>query len=201
MPKSWRSVTNVLAVAALILLGGGAVLHIGLRLGDVQAADTASVRLRDQDDAARSLADWRGQFVVLDFIYTGCGDTCPLKTAQLAGVQAALDPALRPRVHFVSVSVDPEHDDSAALKAYAARTGADLSSWSFLTGDLSKIARFVAAFDPMPPSSGDMPSHITTVRLLAPDGRVLQRYVGEPVDDRRLEHDLLASAAPELAIH
>lgn len=194
MPFLLRRQANILAGGALILFGTAAALHLATRYNPVQAADISSLPLVDQDGTPRRLDDWRGKTVVLDFIYTGCGDTCPLKTAQLAAVQAALDPALRPRIHFVSVSVDPEHDDPAALKAYAARTGADLANWTFLTGDLAKVAHFAAAFDAMPASGVDAPSHITTVRLLDPAGQVVQRYFGEPVDNRRLANDLVASA-------
>lgn len=197
MPLLSHRRTSVLVTAALILFGGGALLHLASRYNPVHAADISELALVDQNDTPRRLDDWRGTTVVLDFIYTGCGDTCPIKTAQLAAVQAELDPALRPRVHFVSVSVDPEHDDPAALKSYAARTGADLSNWTFLTGDLSKVAHFAAAFDAMPASGDDIPSHITTIRLLDPSGHVIHRYIGEPVDDRRLASDIIASATEQ----
>jgi protein SCO1/2 len=184
MPILLQRRPHLLAVCALTLFAGAALLHLASRYNPVHAADIAALPLRDQDDAPHALRDWRGQLVVLDFIYTGCGDVCPLKTAQLANLQAGLDLALRHRVHFVSVSIDPEHDDPAALRAYAARAGADLSDWSFLTGDLSNVARFAAAFDAMAEPGGDIPDHITTIHLLDQDGHVVGRYAGEPLDDR-----------------
>lgn len=197
MSISLRRFANVLAFGALILLASAAALHLIARYSGVDAASFASLRLVDQNGAARSLEGWRGKIVVLDFIFTECGDVCPLKTAQLAGVQAALQPELRRRIQFVSVSVDPEHDDPAALRAYAARTGADLSDWSFLTGRLDDVARFTAAFDAT--AGGDVPLHITTIRLLDPSGQVVQRLTGEPVDEPRLTREiteLSAAAAP-----
>ncbi len=42
-------------------------------------------------------------------------------------------------MHLVSFSVDPEHDTPAVLRDYATRFRADLSSWSFVTGDLAVV--------------------------------------------------------------
>ncbi len=160
-----------------------------------RGADYANVDLTDQDGARQQLSAWAGRVVVLDFIYTGCGDICPLKTRQLAEVQQGLDAGLRSRVEFVSVSIDPEHDDPAALRAYAARNGAELSGWAFLTGPLGRIASFAAAFDPMSLTGGEAPSHITTVRLLDGSGKVVRRYIADPGDKARLLQDIAAVAA------
>ncbi len=49
----------------------------------------------------------------------------------------------KPALTLVSFSVDPENDTPAVLLAYAHRYGADLQSWSFLTGDLAVVKRTV----------------------------------------------------------
>jgi protein SCO1/2 len=183
---------NILLAVAVLTFGGAAILHLAAAHNFGRAPEISSVRLVDENDAARTLDSWRGKVVVLDFIYTSCGDICPIKTAQLAAVQAALDPALRRGVQFVSVSIDPLHDDPAALKAYAARTGANLSDWSFLTGPMSNVAEFSAAFDAVAADGGAIPSHITTIRLLDRAGHVIRLYGGEPVDEPGLTRDITA---------
>ena len=185
-------------IAVALAWGAGTVLLVHGRDRVAPAGDRpsyAAIPLVDQDAEARSVASWTGRVIVLDFIYTGCGDTCPIKTGQLADVQQSIAPAIRDRVEFVSVSIDPEHDTPAALKAYAARSGADLSNWSFLTGTLGKVARFAAAFDAGLESDTDVATHITTIRLLDGNGRVLQRYMGESVDAVRLLRDIDAHAS------
>ncbi len=157
----------------------------------------ADIALVDQDGVERSLRFWSGRLVVLDFIFTSCGDTCPIKTSQLADVQQSLDPALRDRVQFVSVSIDPEHDTIDALKAYASRNGAELSNWSFLTGNLTKIAQLAAVFEPGQGSGGDIASYITTLHMTGGGAHIMQRYSGEPVDQALLRRDIAAQATDQ----
>src|SRR5918911_586075 len=90
--------------------------------------------LPDQEGARLSLRDLGGKVALVTFIYTTCTDTCPVLTAKLAQVQAKLGSDFGPRVRFVSITVDPEHDTPAVLRAYAEQFKADLNSWSFLTG-------------------------------------------------------------------
>ncbi|MFQ5692334.1 MAG: SCO family protein [Nitrospinota bacterium] len=89
-------------------------------------------RLTDQDGRRVSLSDLRGKVVLVTFIYTSCADLCPLITAKVAVLERRFRD--RGRIHFVSVTTDPEVDTPAALRAYGKRFGADFSRWSFLTG-------------------------------------------------------------------
>ncbi|HEX7140221.1 MAG TPA: SCO family protein, partial [Vicinamibacterales bacterium] len=50
------------------------------------------------------------------------------------------------KVHLVTVSFDPLTDTPAVLKAHAKTLDADLSRWTFLTGDRDEIDRFGARF-------------------------------------------------------
>src|SRR5476649_1341217 len=45
--------------------------------------------------------------VVINFIYTRCGDSCPLETARLAQVQRILGDRMGRDIFFYSFSVDP----------------------------------------------------------------------------------------------
>lgn len=80
----------------------------------------------------------KGKLVVINFLYTTCRDVCPLTSARLAQVQERLGDKLGRDVFFVSVSIDPETDTPALLKAQAealrARPG-----WLFLTGKRADI--------------------------------------------------------------
>jgi protein SCO1/2 len=80
----------------------------------------------------------KDKLVVISFLYTSCRDVCPLTAARLAQVQDRLGDKLGRDVFFVSVSIDPETDTPALLKAQAdalrARPG-----WLFLTGKREDI--------------------------------------------------------------
>lgn len=104
----------------------------------------------DQNGASRRLSDWRGKAVAVTFIYTRCPlpDFCPRMDQHFAAVrkEVASDPALRDRVHLLSISFDPEFDRPPVLKAHAARAGTDGRGWSFVTGDRDDIDRFASRF-------------------------------------------------------
>ena len=74
-----------------------------------------------------------GKIVAINFIYTTCTDICPLTTARLAVVQEKLGDAVGRDIFMYSITVDPEHDDPAALKRHADAFGVK-PGWKFLTG-------------------------------------------------------------------
>ncbi len=82
-------------------------------------------------------ADLRGKIWVMDLIFTHCAGTCPMLTAEMAGLQKALRKA--PDVHLVSISVDPNNDTPEVLAEYARKYNADTKNWHFLTGKVSTI--------------------------------------------------------------
>jgi protein SCO1/2 len=85
---------------------------------DLTGAEYArSLNLTDQDGRARALADFKGKVVVVFFGYTQCPDVCPTTMAEVAEVKRALGPDGE-RVQGVFVTVDPERDTAALLKAY-----------------------------------------------------------------------------------
>src|SRR3954464_13124980 len=80
----------------------------------------------------------KGKIVAIDLIYTNCQYSCPLETARLARMQQLLGDRMGREVFFISISIDPEHDTPAALKAYAEKYQAG-PGWIFLTGKLSDL--------------------------------------------------------------
>ena len=82
-------------------------------------------KLRFYDDLIK------GKSVAINFIYTECTEVCPLETAVLAQAHKLLGERAGRDVHFYSISMDPQRDTPAVLKAYAERFGA---TWLFLTG-------------------------------------------------------------------
>lgn len=80
----------------------------------------------------------KGRIVAIDLIYTTCQYNCPLETGRLAQVQKLLGDRMGRDVIFISISIDPEHDTPAVLKAYADQFHAG-PGWFFLTGKLEDI--------------------------------------------------------------
>jgi protein SCO1 len=80
----------------------------------------------------------KGKIVLINFIYTECGDVCPLETAKLAQVSRLLGDRMGKDIFFYSISVDPKHDTPSVLKAYANKFHAG-PGWLFLTGKREDI--------------------------------------------------------------
>jgi protein SCO1 len=75
----------------------------------------------------------KGKIVVVSFIFAKCHDLCPLTTARLADVRHRLGDAVGKDVYFVSITIDPENDTPAIMKAYAEPFDVG-AGWQFLTG-------------------------------------------------------------------
>lgn len=95
--------------------------------------------LTERSGRRLSLADLKGKIWIANFIYTSCKDTCPLQSAEMAGLQGDLAQHENPRL--VSISVDPERDNPKILSRYAERFHADHKFWLFLTGEREAIRR------------------------------------------------------------
>ena len=92
---------------------------------DITGADYArDFNLPDADGKYRSLAEFKGKVVVVFFGFTQCPDVCPTTLLELAAVKKALG-ADGARVQGIFITVDPERDTPALLKAYVNNFGAD----------------------------------------------------------------------------
>ena len=64
--------------------------------------------LVDAKGEAVSLADFAGKIVILNFIYAGCLDVCPLHSERLAEIQRLLNQSpMKTQIQFVTVTTDP----------------------------------------------------------------------------------------------
>jgi protein SCO1/2 len=147
--------------------------------------------LVDQDGRTVSLASLRGDPVFLDFVYTSCPGPCPILTATHVSLQRALPTELRARIRFVSISLDPERDTPEALRSYAEVHGADLASWSFLTGTPDAVRPVVASYGvgSVRGEDGEI-DHIVATFLIDAEGRIARRYLGLEHDTDELRADI-----------
>jgi protein SCO1/2 len=92
-----------------------------------------------------SRRDLAGNIWIADFIFTRCGSLCPILTAQMAKIQAALARAGDTSIRLVSFSVDPKYDTPEVLREYAARYHADPNRWTFVTGQRNALYDLIGA--------------------------------------------------------
>src|SRR5712691_4325773 len=101
------------------------------------------------------------QVVLINFLYVTCGDICPLMTANLVQVQAALGERLGREVFMYSITLDPQADTPEALKQYAAGYGVK-PGWYFLTGqdeEIQRLRRTLGLYDRDPRIDADKTQH------------------------------------------
>jgi protein SCO1/2 len=93
--------------------------------------------LRTQDNKQVRFYDdlIRGRQVLINLMYANCESACPLITSRLVRVYNQLKDRMGKNLFMYSMTVKPDEDDPAALKAYAEMHGAVLPGWTFLTGD------------------------------------------------------------------
>jgi protein SCO1/2 len=150
----------------------------------------------DQDGKTRRFGAFKGSPVVMTFIYTKCPlpTFCPLMDRHFATLQKTLktDPALE-NVKLVTVSFDPVTDTPPVLKKHARTLDADLTRWTFLTGDRDDIDQFAARFGVSVSralnDARDITHNLRTV-IIGADGRLVKVYTGNDWSPEQVLADL-----------
>ena len=143
-------------------------------------AEVPDFQLRNQDDEAIRLRQFKGRAVILTFIYTRCPlpDFCPLMMKHFDAInrQVASRPDLAPRIFLVGVSVDPEYDTPAVLKAYgkAFVTGRDpFERLALATGAPAEIRAIATYFGLTYSQDNAQIQHTLSTAIIGVDGRVV----------------------------
>ena len=149
--------------------------------------------LISQDGASVKLADYRGKVVAVTFIFTLCADTCPVLTPMMSFVQDQLGADFGEKVHFVSITVDPERDTPEVLKEYAQAFGANLSGWAFLTGTpdaIRDVTRRYGIFAAKT-ANGSI-DHTFLTSIIDQRGILRVQYLGVRFDPEEFRRDLVS---------
>ena len=99
---------------------------------NIELTTSKGEKVRFYDDLIKD------KVVAVNFIYTSCGEMCPVETARLKTVSQILGDRMGKDVFFYSITIDPDRDSVAVLDAYSKKfkTG---EGWTFLTGDEEDI--------------------------------------------------------------
>jgi protein SCO1/2 len=149
--------------------------------------------LISQDGTPVKLADYRGKVVAVTFIFTLCANTCPVLTPMMSFVQDQLGADFGEKIHFVSITVDPERDTPGVLKEYAQAFGANLSGWSFLTGTpdaIRDVTRRYGVFAART-ATGSI-DHTFLTSIIDQRGILRVQYLGVHFDPEEFRRDLVS---------
>jgi protein SCO1 len=149
--------------------------------------------LISQDRTPVSLTDFRGKVVAVTFIFTLCGDTCPVLTPMMSFVQDRLGNDFGKKIAFISVTVDPERDTPEVLKEYAQAFGANPAGWFFLTGAPDRIREVIRRYGVFAAKAenGNV-DHTFLTSIVDRQGILRVQYLGVRFDPEEFRHDLLS---------
>ena len=182
-------------VGMVLMLAGSPGCNSNVREIGSSATSTAdclpALVLTDQLGQQISLASLKGEPVLFDFIYTTCPGPCLVLTARMKAIADQLGPALGAKTRFVSVTVDPEHDDAVALRAYAKEQGVERPGWLFLTGPPAKIDQLMAKFNLRRQREADgSVDHVLEFFLVGADGHLELQYLASQTSPAKIAGDL-----------
>lgn len=161
-------------------------------IGEAKAGDEVpQFELVNQDGRKIKLNDYRGKALALTFIYTRCPipEYCTLMSNNFAQIDQQLQQQseLYQKTHLLSISIDPEYDQSAVLRSYgAAHTGKysdeKFDHWEFASGNKDQV-KGIAQFFGMryyhdAQSGQDQIIHSLRTAVIAPDGKIYKVYRG-----------------------
>ncbi|GAB2891957.1 SCO family protein [Paralcaligenes sp. KSB-10] len=187
------AILRTLLASLVLLLAGGAAF--GVVTDQFQAFTTETARrlavrrhpvqippveLQLQSGSRISLADLRGKWLLVDFIYTRCPTYCVALGSEFAQLQDLLSkPLAQGKVQLLSISFDPIHDTPAQLKAYMQRSRDRGLGWIAARpvepqglGNLERAFGITVIADP---SSGGY-THNAAIHLVDPGGRLVEIF-------------------------
>lgn len=85
----------------------------------------------------------KDKVVLINFVFTQCGEACPLIMAMLVQVKKELGEAFGGDLRFVSISIDPQHDRPQDLEKFARKLDAVHPEWLFVTGEPANVEHVV----------------------------------------------------------
>jgi protein SCO1 len=143
--------------------------------------------LTNQDGKRITLQQYRGQDLLITFIYTRCPlpDFCTRMNTNFAALNRALqnDPDLKQRAHLLSITLDPAYDTPTVLRSYGAAHTENyeqekFAQWELATGQPEEIKRLAQFFGLTYMQEGDQIVHSLRTALIGPDGKLVKIYRG-----------------------
>lgn len=200
MPVSLNSVAkqlnNIIVPAALSILLLTAACNSPEVINDLSDDSFALV---NQDSTSIAFPkDFRGDILVVGFIYTHCPDVCPIITAKLSNINRELENS--EGVHFAEISFDPARDTPSVLKKYMQSFNLDPQKFTMLTGDSVTVDSALNKMDILAKISyvknseegqqSYLMNHTNRILVMDQQGRVRFEYPGSVVPEKNVIEDI-----------
>jgi len=147
-----------------------------------QPGDTVpDFALIDQNGRTIHLSSYRGDALLITFIYTRCPfkNFCPLVSHNFAQIytDTKSNPQLSKHMRLLSVSFDPDHDTPAALRQYAKTfngitQGTPYARWEFAVIPKDELHKVTDFFGVTVADQNGTFVHSMSTSVITPDGKI-----------------------------
>lgn len=131
----------------------------------------------DQNHVVIDNEAMRGKIYAASFFFTTCPTVCPAMNFHLKVIHDRLN--AYKDIHYISHTIDPDHDSIPVLKQYEKMIGAERTSkWHFVTGPKDDIFRMADAYFLAARNDSTQPGgyyHSQQVVLVDWEGRIRSR--------------------------
>lgn len=163
--------------------------------GSVPAHLAPALRLRNYDGRLVNLRDYRGQAVLVTFIYVHCPDVCPVIVGNLHTALTELGPRAK-RLKVVAVSTDPRGDTPKTVPPFL-RAHQMTGRMDYLLGSRRTLERVWARWGiaaKRDKKTPELVEHSALIYAITASGRIVAAYPAN-FKPRWIVHDvpLLAS--------
>jgi protein SCO1/2 len=144
--------------------------------------------LTDQAQKETSLTQFRGKVIALTFGYSRCPNPnyCYRLSDNLAQVQTRFRDGLGRDLVLLTIAIDPEHDQGAALNEYANTWRANPEDWHFLTGPLAEVKQVAGMFGVNFWNSEGILTHTLHTVIIDRKGRLAANIEGNHFTSKQL---------------
>ena len=153
--------------------------------------------LVNQDGKQIHLHQYQGKVLLVTFIYTRCPlpNYCPLMSKNFEQISQAVrhDPALSTSAHLLSISIDPEYDKPAVLRAYGLECAGNpppFDRWEFASGTPEQVRKVAEFFGLKYWTENGQIVHALVTALIGPEGKVVKVYRGNDWQPPQVVSDL-----------
>lgn len=153
----------------------------------------AAYQLVNAEGRPLPLDSLRSRVVVLAFIYTRCASVCPRLSGAVREILEAVSPS--EPVAALSISLDPERDTGAVLKAYAQAYEVPGHAWWYVRPESQPhsflMAREVFGLTAAQPPGSDEILHNDAFFLVSCDGHVYGPYTSRNLEKAKKDFQKL----------
>lgn len=177
---AWLVITSVAAQAEVEAPDSTKAIELSQSVIGSRVADYAFTDSRGQP---RRLADYRGKPLLVNFVYTGCSQVCPITVRFLDKAIGEARGALgRDSFAIATIGFNQPFDTPQAMQAFAAQHGIADPNWDFLSPAPSTIEALTREFGFTWYATPKGFDHIIQVTVLDAGGRIYRQIYGENFD-------------------